>query len=183
MGECRGAMPHCRGCGGVPHKHTGRVGGKNYVRQEQLRKGLLKGEGWDEGAPLPQVYDKECNEMQPNATELKVSPLLVTPDEANQGRNQGQLAHRLRVSGGPNEATVASFPASPLGVNEGQTGPNGARVHPLPCRSRADRTSYPCPPLDEQRGQPTPHEVEMKPPCPAPALRVNRAKSGQIGPR
>ena len=40
MGECRGAMPHCRGRGGVPHKRTGRVGGKNYVRQAQLRKGL-----------------------------------------------------------------------------------------------------------------------------------------------
>ena len=38
-------MPHCRGRGGVPHKHIGRVGGKNYVRQAQLRKGLLKGEG------------------------------------------------------------------------------------------------------------------------------------------
>ena len=40
MRECRGAMPHCRGCGGVPHKRTGRVGGKNYVRHAQLRKGL-----------------------------------------------------------------------------------------------------------------------------------------------
>ena len=38
--ESAGAMPHCRGRGGVPHKHTGRVGGKNYVRQAQLRKGL-----------------------------------------------------------------------------------------------------------------------------------------------
>ena len=42
MGECRGAKPHCRGWGGVPHKRTGRVGGKNYVRQEQLRKSLLR---------------------------------------------------------------------------------------------------------------------------------------------
>ena len=49
MGECRGAMPHCRGRGGVPHKRTGRVGGKNYVRQAQLRKGLLGREGYDEG--------------------------------------------------------------------------------------------------------------------------------------
>ena len=44
MGECRGATPHCRGRGGVPHKHTGRVGGKNYVRQAQSRKGLQRGE-------------------------------------------------------------------------------------------------------------------------------------------
>ena len=64
--------------------------------------------------------------MQSNATELKVSPLLATPDVANQGYNQGRLAQRGRVSGGPNEATVASFPASPLGVNgakQGQMGP------------------------------------------------------------
>ena len=64
--------------------------------------------------------------MQPNATELKVPSLLSTPDEANQGHNQGRLAHRVRVSGGPNEATVASFSASPLGVNrakQGQIGP------------------------------------------------------------
>ena len=44
MGECRGATPHCRGRGGVPHKHTGRVGGKNHVRQAQSRKGLQRGE-------------------------------------------------------------------------------------------------------------------------------------------
>ena len=56
--------------------------------------------------------------MQLNATELKVSPLLPTPDVANQGHNKATLAHRLRVNGGPNEATVASFPASPVGVNE-----------------------------------------------------------------
>ena len=154
MGECRGAMPLCRGCGGVPHEHTGRVGGKNYVRQAQLRKGLLRGEGWDEGAPLPHVYDKECNEMQPNATELIVSPLPATPDEANQGRNQGQLAHRLRVSGGPNEATVASFPASPLGVNEAKQGQMGPGFTPSPVVPVQTGTSYPCPPLDEQRGQP-----------------------------
>ena len=64
--------------------------------------------------------------MQPNATELKVSPLLATPDEANQGHNQGRLAQRLRVNGVPNEATVASFSASRLGVNrakQGQMGP------------------------------------------------------------
>ena len=36
-------MPHCRGGGGVPHKRTGRVGGKNYVRQAQLHKGLPLG--------------------------------------------------------------------------------------------------------------------------------------------
>ena len=70
--------------------------------------------------------DRECDEMQPNATELKVSPLLATPDEASQGHNQGQLAHHVGVNGVPNEATVASFPASRLGVNEtkqGQIGP------------------------------------------------------------
>ena len=32
--------------------------------------------------------DRECNEMQPNATVLKVSPLLATPDEANVATNE-----------------------------------------------------------------------------------------------
>ena len=91
--------------------------------------------------------------MQPNATDLKVSPRLATPDEANQGRNQSQLAQCLRVSGGPNEATVAPFPASTVGVNEakqGQMGP-GINPHPsLPCERlrrslRRRGTSHPCP--------------------------------------
>ena len=60
--------------------------------------------------------------MQPNATELKVLPLLATPDEANQGHNQGQLAHRVGVNGVPNEATVASFSASTVGVNRAKQG-------------------------------------------------------------
>ena len=71
--------------------------------------------------------------MQPNATELKVSPLLATPDEANQGHHQGRLAHRVRVIGGPNKATVASFPASPLGVNEAKQGQMGPRINPPSC--------------------------------------------------
>ena len=64
--------------------------------------------------------------MRLNETELKVSPLLATRDKANQGHNQGQLAHRVRVNGVPNEATVASFSASTVGVNrakQGQIGP------------------------------------------------------------
>ena len=72
------------------------------------------------------VDDKEWNEMEQNGTELKVLPLLATRNEAKQGHNQGRLTHRVRVSGVPNEATVAPFPASPLGVNEanqGQIGP------------------------------------------------------------
>ena len=69
--------------------------------------------------------------MQPNATELKVLPLLATPDDANQGHNQGQLAQCLRVSGGPTETTVASFPASPLGVNEAKQGQMGPGFTPL----------------------------------------------------
>ena len=43
-------MPHCRGRGGVPHKHTGRVGGKNYVRQAQLCNGLPWEKAGDEGS-------------------------------------------------------------------------------------------------------------------------------------
>ena len=81
------------------------------------------------------VRGRECNEMQSNATELKVSPLLATPDEANQGHNQGRLAHRLRVNGGPNGATVASFPASPPGVNEAKRA-KWVQESTLPRRSR-----------------------------------------------
>ena len=69
--------------------------------------------------------------MQSNATEIKVSPLLATPDVANQGYNQGRLAQRGRVSGGPNEATVASFPASPVGVNEAKQGQMGPGINLL----------------------------------------------------
>ncbi len=83
------------------------------------------------------IYDRKSNQMQPNATELKVLPLLTTPDEANQGHNQGRLAHRVRVNGVLNEATPASFPASMIGVNEakqGQIGPRGHPSSPFPCR-------------------------------------------------
>ena len=78
-------------------------------------------------ASRPRVDDRECNEMQPNATELKVMPRLATRDEANQGHNQGRVAHRARVSGGPGS------PPSPrsnawLGRKSGQIGPNRATV-------------------------------------------------------
>ena len=86
--------------------------------------------------PPPRVDDKEWNEMQPNATELKVSPLLATPVEAKQGHNQGRLAQRLRVNGVPNEATVASFSASRLGVNRAKQGQMGPVLTPNR-RSRA----------------------------------------------
>ena len=66
------------------------------------------------------------NEMELNGTELKIFPLLRTPDETNQGR----LAQRVRVSGAPNEATPASFSASPLGVNEANQGQMGPRFSP-----------------------------------------------------
>ena len=66
----------------------------------------------------PTVYDRKCNEMQPNATDLKVSPLLATPNEATVATSRATLVQCVGVSGVPNEATVASFSASPLGVNE-----------------------------------------------------------------
>ena len=56
--------------------------------------------------------------MQPNATELKVSPRLATPDEAKRGQRGLMLAQCVGVEGVPNEATVASFSPSSLGVNE-----------------------------------------------------------------
>ena len=49
------------------------------------------------------------NEMEPNGTELKVSPLLATPDEANQGQNEATAGPARTSEGKPNEATVASF--------------------------------------------------------------------------
>ena len=48
--------------------------------------------------------------MQPNATELKVLPPLATPDKTKRGQCGLTVAHPLRVSGVPNEATLASFP-------------------------------------------------------------------------
>ena len=76
---------------------------------------------------------RQWNEMEQNGTELKGSSLLATRDEANQGR----LAHRVRVSGVPNEATVAPFSASLLGVNEANQGQMGPGINP-PRRSRED---------------------------------------------
>ena len=84
--------------------------------------------------------------MEPNGTELKVSPLLATRNEAKQGHNQGRQAHRIRVSGGPNEATVASFPASAIGVNEakqGQIGPGPPPVVSTQTRNLASHTPAP----------------------------------------
>ena len=70
--------------------------------------------------------------MQPNATELKVSPLLVTRNEANQGQRGLMLAQCVGVSGVPNEATVAPFPASTVGVNEAKQGQIGPGFNPRP---------------------------------------------------
>ena len=57
--------------------------------------------------------------MQPNATELKVSPLLATPSpaygsvtKAKRGHSEATLAQRVRVTGKQNETTPASFSAS-----------------------------------------------------------------------
>ena len=59
---------------------------------------VLRGEGWDGGAPCPTSMIKECNEMQPNATELKVSPLLATPNEATVATSRATLAQCVGVS-------------------------------------------------------------------------------------
>ena len=69
--------------------------------------------------------------MQPIATEIKVLPLLATRNEAKQGHSEVMLTHRARVNGVPNEATVVSFPASPLGVNEAKQGQMGPGINPL----------------------------------------------------
>ena len=62
--------------------------------------------------------------MRPNETVLKVSPLLATPDETNQGH------------GGP----ISSLSAR---SKRGQPGPNGARVHPLLVVPAQAGTSHP----------------------------------------
>ena len=70
--------------------------------------------------------------MRLNETELKVSPLVATPDEANQSHSEATLVHRVRVSGVPNEAMVALFSASLPGVNrakQGQMGPGFTPRH------------------------------------------------------
>ena len=101
-------------------------------------------EGWNpsegEGSD-----DRKCNQMQLNATEIKGSPLLRTPDEANQGHSEVRLPWRVRVSGVPTKATVASFSASPLGVNEANQGQMGPRSNPPPSFPRRRGTSHPCP--------------------------------------
>ena len=82
--------------------------------------------------------------MQPNATELKVSPLLPTPTRPTRARP----AHRVRVDGVPNETTVASFPASTVGVNEANQGQMGPGINPpsvAPLRRREPRIPAPCP--------------------------------------
>ena len=73
--------------------------------------------------------------MQPKAIELKVSPLLATPSpapvfvtKAKTRPPQGRAGTVRTSERMPNVATLASLPASPLGVN----GANRAkRVHYL----------------------------------------------------
>ena len=92
--------------------------------------------------------------MQPNATELKVSPLTATPDEAKQSHNEATLAQCLRVTGVPNEATVASFPASTVGVNEAKQGQMGPGINPpsvAPLRRREPRIPAPLSPSFQRR--------------------------------
>ncbi len=76
--------------------------------------------------------DDEGWEME-NGTKRNRIKSFATPAhsyEANQGHHQGRLAHRVRVGGVPNEATPASFSASPLGVNEANQGQMGPRFSP-----------------------------------------------------
>ena len=81
--------------------------------------------------------------MQLNATDLKVSPLLATPDEAKRGQRGLMLAQCVGVSGAPNEARVAPFPASTVGVNEANQGQMGPGINPPPPPSFPRRQSDP----------------------------------------
>ena len=62
---------------------------------------------------------------------IKSLPLLATRNEAKQSHSEVMLPHRARVNGVPNEATVVSFPASSLGVNEAKQGQMGPEINPL----------------------------------------------------
>ena len=99
-------------------------GGTSHPRPP-VRSPRPLGEGQGEGSG-----GRQCNQMQLNATELKVSPLLATPDEATAIGSRATPAHRVRVNGVPNEATVVSFSASQLGVNEANQGQMGPRFSP-----------------------------------------------------
>ena len=99
-------------------------GGTSHPRPP-VRSPRPLGEGQGEGSG-----GRQCNQMQLNATELKVSPLLATPDEATAIGSRATPAHRVRVNGVPNEATVVSFSASQLGVNEANQGQMGPRFRP-----------------------------------------------------
>ena len=73
--------------------------------------------------------DEAWVEMEANGSELRVCrswPLAMRPPQSK----QGHAGPAIRVSGVPNEATVASFPASQLGVNEANQGQMGPRFTP-----------------------------------------------------
>ena len=61
--------------------------------------------------------------MQPNATELKVLPLLATPDKTKRGQCGLTVAHPLRVSGVPTRPPWPHFQRS-VRSKPDQTGPN-----------------------------------------------------------
>ena len=93
---------------------------RSYESLRRSREGIIpspSGRGQGEGSG-----DGESNQMQPNATELKVPSPLATPDEIKLGHNEATLVHPVRVSGVPNEARVASFSASTVGVNQAELG-------------------------------------------------------------
>ena len=79
------------------------------------------------------VRVREWNEMEQNGTELKVRhswSLLTRPNEASVASCWHSGTSERCASGVPNEARVASFPASPLGVNEAKQGQIGPEVDP-----------------------------------------------------
>ena len=104
--------------------------------------------------------------MRLNETELKVSPLLATPDEAKRDQRGLMLAQCVGVSGVPNEARVASFPASTVGVNEANQGQMGPRFRP-PHRFREGGNLAPCSPagplalLGEGQGEGSGHPAPI----------------------
>ena len=107
-------------------------------------------EGWN---PSEGSGDREWNEMEPNGTELKVSPLLPTPDDAHRGNSEATPAQRVRVNGGPKRSHTRLISIARLGVNEANQGQMGPRFRPPIVPRRRDSPR----PLGEGQGEGSGH--------------------------
>ena len=104
----------------------------------------LRGEGEDEGeTPAPRRRE-ECNQMQLNATDLKVChswPLVTRPTRASNEMPAGPMRRSERSAKRGHRGPISSLPAR---SKRGQTGPNGSRNQPSPVVPVKTGTSHPC---------------------------------------